>query len=502
MIRAAWSQVDMLFTRIRLKKRIFLLILCSILALLAKLGLDAHLVKQQLQLAHNAQMLRSAESLAVAIPRLSQQGSLSSEQLAAFIPGYSGFVVPSTTRQLSQVDVSLPEQQKQVVDLGDKRVLVWPLSAQQLLVLVQSNQAIDEAQSAYLGQSFGLTVIIGALLTALLLLFSTPLFQQLRQLQIRLARMAKQDFSAVADINGNDEFSELEKVAESTRLHLITLFEQQKQVTEQLLDMAEQLTVCMDETKDAASDEFTQVELLATAMNEMVATAQEIANNADSASHATSEANELAKQGHQSVSQTIETINGLAHNIDSSSKAVVEVEERVANIGSVVATINSISEQTNLLALNAAIEAARAGEYGRGFAVVADEVRSLAQRTQQATVEIQQMIEQLQTSASSAGKLMHSSVEEAHESVTKVSFAGAGLDKIVSMVQQIAQMNYQIATAAEEQTSVSGEMNENLEQIKELIEGSVGVLEELSETAGIIRSHGDNLIEINQTLKR
>jgi methyl-accepting chemotaxis protein len=183
----------------------------------------------------------------------------------------------------------------------------------------------------------------------------------------------------------------------------------------------------------------------------------------------------------------------LSKDISKSAQAVNQVEERVESISSVVGTIQSISEQTNLLALNAAIEAARAGEAGRGFAVVADEVRNLAQRTQTATVEIQDMISQLQSSANSAVELMEKSVVEVAEGVELVTNAGTELDGIVAQVQQINDMNFQIATAAGQQSSVAEEMNQNLTNVRELVEASVTVVTELLETSEVMQANAQEL---------
>ncbi|WP_031818294.1 methyl-accepting chemotaxis protein, partial [Vibrio parahaemolyticus] len=193
------------------------------------------------------------------------------------------------------------------------------------------------------------------------------------------------------------------------------------------------------------------------------------------------------------LQSTVAKMSELSSDIASSAQAVNQVEERVESIGSVVGTIQGISEQTNLLALNAAIEAARAGEAGRGFAVVADEVRNLAQRTQQATVEIQEMITQLQASATSAVDLMEKSVVEAAEGVELVSNAGSELDGIVAQVTQINDMNFQIATASGQQSSVAEEMSQNLTNVRELVEASVVVVTELLETSEMMQSNAEEL---------
>ncbi|GLS90856.1 hypothetical protein GCM10007916_19230 [Psychromonas marina] len=274
------------------------------------------------------------------------------------------------------------------------------------------------------------------------------------------------------------------KIAES-ELHA----ENQKKEVAALTEVSEHLGVCMELINDSMEEEFGQIEQLATAMNEMTATVREVSNNATSASASTTEASDVAQEGSQFVDATITSINSLSSNIGASSDAVNSVEIKVEGIGSVVDTIRSISEQTNLLALNAAIEAARAGEAGRGFAVVADEVRNLAKRTQDATVEIQGMIEQLQTSAQDAVSLMEKSVKEADVGVNQVTQAGSKLAGIVEKVQHISDMNYQIASAAEEQTTVASDINKNLDIVKEVVEGSVTVLKEVTEMTDVIKGH-------------
>ena len=268
--------------------------------------------------------------------------------------------------------------------------------------------------------------------------------------------------------------------------------QQQKEVKD-LTEVSEHLGICMEIINDSMQEEFGQIEQLATAMNQMTATVKEVASNAGSASSSTTEASDVAQEGSKFVDATIATINSLSNNIGASSDAVNSVEVKVEGIGSVVDTIRSISEQTNLLALNAAIEAARAGEAGRGFAVVADEVRNLAKRTQDATVEIQGMIEQLQVSAQAAVSLMGKSVNEADVGVDQVTQAGTKLAGIVEKVHHISDMNYQIASAAEEQTTVAADINENLDQVKEVVEGSVTVLQEVTEMADAISAHAKAL---------
>ncbi len=253
------------------------------------------------------------------------------------------------------------------------------------------------------------------------------------------------------------------------------------------------MTMSMSETKDSAQEEFNEIDQLATARSEMSSTVQTVAEHAQNASSLTENASQQAQTGQQFVKSTISKMSELSKDISASAQAVNQVEQRVGALSRVVGTIRRISEQTNLLALNAAIEAARAGEAGRGFAVVADEVRNLAQRTQNATVEIQEMISQLQSSANSAVNLMEKSVVQAADGVELITNAGSELDGIVNQVQLLNDMNFQIAAAAGQQSNVAEEMNENLNNVRALVEGSVTVMTELLETSEIMQSNAEEL---------
>ncbi|MDF4804813.1 methyl-accepting chemotaxis protein, partial [Vibrio parahaemolyticus] len=263
--------------------------------------------------------------------------------------------------------------------------------------------------------------------------------------------------------------------------------------SQELTTLTEVMTISMSETKDSAQEEFHEIDQIATAMNQMSSTVQTVADHAQSASSLTETASHSAATGQQFVQKTIRKIDQLSKDIAASASAVNQVEERVVAIGSVVGTIQSISEQTNLLAFNAAIEAARAGEAGRGFAVVADEVRNLAQRTQTATVEIQDMISHLQSSANSAVDLMEKSVVEAADGVELITNAGTELDGIVQQVKLINDMNLQIATAAGQQSSVAVEINQNITNVRELVEASVTVVSELLETSELMQNNAEEL---------
>ena len=202
----------------------------------------------------------------------------------------------------------------------------------------------------------------------------------------------------------------------------------------------------------------------------MNATVHDVAHNAVHAAEATREADQSSTQGKAVVDKTVDAIGEIAAEVEQAAQVIHELERESENIGSVLDVIKSIAEQTNLLALNAAIEAARAGEQGRGFAVVADEVRTLAGRTQASTAEIEEMITRLQSGANNAVNVMESSKTKTNIGVEQAAAAGSALEDITTAVDRIAEMNTQIASAAEEQSAVTEEINRNVANISEIAE--------------------------------
>ncbi|WP_370295443.1 methyl-accepting chemotaxis protein [Pseudomonas benzenivorans] len=215
-------------------------------------------------------------------------------------------------------------------------------------------------------------------------------------------------------------------------------------------------------------------DMVATAVHEMGLTVQEIARNASSAAQASHSARDEAQGARQVVGQSIAHIEKMSTDIGGAAEAVSELAGQVASIDQVLAVIRGISEQTNLLALNAAIEAARAGEMGRGFAVVADEVRTLASRTQSSTDEIQDMIQRLKQGAETAVNSMHAGQAATGTGVQASQRTGQSLGAITEQVEKISDMNTQVAAATEEQSSVTEEINRNVQGIADLAHATAG----------------------------
>jgi len=238
------------------------------------------------------------------------------------------------------------------------------------------------------------------------------------------------------------------------------------------------------QTKHNMDRQQTETDLVATAMNEMSATVTEIAENTSRTSELAAQTDEVAHIGKQIVESTKSTIMELSDDIGNISETINMLAEECQQIRDITAAISGIADQTNLLALNAAIEAARAGEHGRGFAVVADEVRMLSSSTQESTVEINTMIEQLQDGSSKAVVAMEKGLEKVKQSVEQIQETDTAFTQIVDSVTNVNDMNMQIATAAEEQSAVTEEMNTNVHSISTQAERTSGNVAQLEDKVG------------------
>ena len=228
---------------------------------------------------------------------------------------------------------------------------------------------------------------------------------------------------------------------------------------------AHELKRIANQTTDGVTLQHQDTDSIATAMNEVVATVAEIANNAALAASEAKAAQVASDEGSSLIQNNITAVNTLSNRIQDTSQIVIELEQESVAIGKVLDIIGDIAEQTNLLALNAAIEAARAGEQGRGFAVVADEVRTLATRTQQSTEQIYGIINKLQKGSKSSVSSMAQAIEDVEKNVEQTTKVGAALEKIHSAINSINDINFQIADATDQQTTVTEEINQSIVNI-------------------------------------
>ncbi|POA51346.1 MULTISPECIES: methyl-accepting chemotaxis protein [unclassified Pseudomonas] len=312
-----------------------------------------------------------------------------------------------------------------------------------------------------------LVMLISGLLIGLLSLWlvNRSLVEPIRQLIDYVAQLSRGQFSQRVNNTRQDELGKLAAAANTLRDFLAQTFTSLQRSASDLDTSSGELNSIATLMSQGTNDQFSRTDQVATAMNEMSATAQEVARHAADAARAADDADQSAQQGEQVMQSTIDSITQMRGEIANTATVIRRLEADSGRIGKVLEVIQGIAEQTNLLALNAAIEAARAGEAGRGFAVVADEVRSLAQRTAASITEINQIIQTVQTGAVDAAHAIESGQSRSEQSVQQVTEAGAMLERITQAVEAIRDMNRQIATAAEEQTSVAEDISRNLTEI-------------------------------------
>ena len=396
-----------------------------------------------------------------------------------FIVSTSGREEYATTDQmLSRLDVSHSQPDSSTVEvtrLDDRyyAVTVVPILNSAGAPVARLISAKDYTES-YASQqnintvAYAIAVIVLIFALGGLYFYMNRSLKPLQKVVSSLEEIAAGDLTGHIEVESSDEIGQLQAAMQATAQRLNNMVAKINDMTTQLSASANSMTSITEGARTGSEQQLGEVEMVATAINEMTATVHEVASNTALAADAAARADEESQNGSQVVEKTIASIKSLADEVEDATSVIGQLNEDTDSIGGVLDVIRGIAEQTNLLALNAAIEAARAGDQGRGFAVVADEVRSLAGRTQQSTAEIQEMIERLRLGAQKAVEVMQTSHEQAQASVSQAGEAGSSLQAITQAVTHINDMNVQIASAAEEQNAVTEEINRNVVNINQL----------------------------------
>ncbi|WP_312225065.1 methyl-accepting chemotaxis protein [Stutzerimonas nitrititolerans] len=352
-------------------------------------------------------------------------------------------------------------------------------------------ERIDALVMIMLGSAVALLTLMG--LMAVLL--SNALLRPLMLIKRSLDDMAQGDgdLTQRLPVTSSDELGDLARSFNRFVEKIHSLVKQVSGTTTQLAGLVGAVASQAQRSEQAMAAQRHETDQVATAINEMSAAAHEVAMSAQRAAEAAQETDQQGQAAKRVVDGSVQQIHALVGELRESGESLDGLRKDVQGIVGVLDVIRAVAEQTNLLALNATIEAARAGEAGRGFAVVADEVRALASRTQQSTVEIQGMVDRLQsTTARTVAGMQHAS-EQGESTREQSNQAGASLDAIAALIGTINSMNAQIASAAEEQTAVAEEINRSVHHIADAVDGVASEAAESAQTSRELNALAESL---------
>ncbi|MBD8480497.1 methyl-accepting chemotaxis protein [Pseudomonas coleopterorum] len=394
---------------------------------------------------------------------------------------------------------------------GDRAVAgVDRATSEQMNALVTELRGLADEQSRLINEQghqaivwgIGIMLLSGLLITALSLwLVNRNLVTPVRELIDYVARLSQGHLAERVVSQRRDELGNLAVAANTLRDFLADTFTRLQRSTADLDQASGELNTIAAVMLQGTNEQFERTDQVATAMQEMSATAQEVARHAAGAATAAADADREAQSGEQSMQATIHTITRMRGEIALTGDVIRQLRDDSGRIGKVLEVIRGIADQTNLLALNAAIEAARAGDAGRGFAVVADEVRTLAQRTAASTLEIHQIIDTVQTGAVNAVQAIENGQQRSDQGVEQVVEAGQTLTRITQSIEAIRDMNRQIATAAEEQNAVVDDIAQNLVEITAIATTNQANVDRTQSASGHLHQLSTELGQVTARIK-
>ncbi|EGU46321.1 methyl-accepting chemotaxis protein [Vibrio ichthyoenteri ATCC 700023] len=340
---------------------------------------------------------------------------------------------------------------------------------------VASEAMAESERAAESVQSVAMWTVMSVLTLSLIVawVLSGMIVTPIQSLQQVMRKIAHGDLSVRAETVGDNEVAQLSRDVNQTVEQLYVTVDHLTRISEEVASASTELAAVMTQAENNAQQELMEIEQVASAVNELACTADNVSDNAQLADSTARDAEQLALSALATFNESNTSSEQMGLALNDAALVVGKLKEQSEQINNVIEVISGISEQTNLLALNAAIEAARAGESGRGFAVVADEVRLLAARTQASTVEIQGIIEELQKQSGLANDGMQLSLDMLHKNNELSRHANEALVGITEAVAHINDSNTQVATAAEQQSQVTQDINRNVVNMSELVNQNV-----------------------------
>ncbi|RJX68951.1 methyl-accepting chemotaxis protein [Vibrio sinensis] len=357
---------------------------------------------------------------------------------------------------------------------GEVMVLATSRLSQKVNDMVTGVVLASEQKSESLNQVATIVVLLVLALSLVVAwVLSGLIVQPVQKLQTVMRHIAAGNLTVRAEIKGTNEISQLSQDVNGTVVQLQSTIEELIRISEDVASASTELAAVMSQSEHNAQQELAEIEQVASAVNELSSTADNVSDNAQLADTTASDTDQLAQTALATFTESAQASEQMNGALSHAADVVLHLKTQSEQINAVVEVIRNVSDQTNLLALNAAIEAARAGQSGRGFAVVADEVRQLAARTQESTGEIQSIIEELQKQSTLANDSMQISLELLQKNNLLTSQANDALVGITESVAHLTDTNTQVATAAEQQSQVTQDINRNVVNMSELVNQNV-----------------------------